>query len=144
MGPQQAVGNAMESADPHAGGRHLQQLLDPPAHLVGGLVGESDRQQTERGDLFGGHQKGNPVNQYPGLTRAGTRQHQQGTVIRRHCVTLGRIQTVEKIADVIHRGGILPEPAGPGSGFEESCSADGKNRGLGREMCFPCPAAWLN
>ena len=43
VGTQQPVGNAMEGADPHAAGGHMQQVLDAAAHLVGGLVGESNR-----------------------------------------------------------------------------------------------------
>jgi hypothetical protein len=37
---QQAVGEAVEGADPHAVGGHLQHVLDTPAHFPRGLVGK--------------------------------------------------------------------------------------------------------
>ena len=41
---QQAVGQAVEGADPHALRVDVQQLLDTLAHLRGGLVGKGHRQ----------------------------------------------------------------------------------------------------
>ena len=76
VGAQQAMGNAVEGAHPHAVGGHVQQLLDAPAHFGSGLVGKGHRQNTERRGLLGGDLPGNTVHQHPGLARAGTSQHQ--------------------------------------------------------------------
>ena len=46
VSPQQAVGQPVEGADPHAIGGNAQQLFDALAHLGGGLVGEGDRQDA--------------------------------------------------------------------------------------------------
>ncbi|MDT4853017.1 hypothetical protein FQZ97_872710 [compost metagenome] len=45
---QQAVGQAVEGADPHAGGIDAEHLFDARAHLCGGLVGEGHRQDAVR------------------------------------------------------------------------------------------------
>ena len=40
----QPMRESVKSSDPHAAHRKPQKILDAPAHLVGGLVGESDGQ----------------------------------------------------------------------------------------------------
>ncbi|EMH76398.1 hypothetical protein EHI8A_126200 [Entamoeba histolytica HM-1:IMSS-B] len=64
---QQAVGQAVEGADPHALRTHAEQLLDAVAHLGGGLVGEGHREDGVRRGPFDLDQPGDAVHQHPGL-----------------------------------------------------------------------------
>ncbi len=52
MGAQEAMGETVEGADPHAANRHAEHFLDPTAHLARRLVGEGHRQHAPEGHLF--------------------------------------------------------------------------------------------
>ena len=47
VGPQQAVGDAVEGADPHAAHAVADHFFDPAAHLGRRLVGKGDRDDGE-------------------------------------------------------------------------------------------------
>jgi hypothetical protein len=109
MGAQQAIAQAVESADPHATGIDRQHGRQPGQHFLGRLVGEGHRHDAGRRHLPGRDQPGNPGGQDAGLARAGAGQD-QGTLGRqRHGRQLFWIQVVEEIhADIIpsdHAGG---------------------------------------
>ncbi len=103
---QQAVGDAVEGAHPHAAGGHVEQLLDAAAHFRRRLVGECHGENTERRRLFGGDLPGDTVHQHPGLARAGTGQHQQVPVFGGHRVALSRVKAFNKGSHIIHGGGV--------------------------------------
>ena len=90
------MGDAVEGAHPHPASGHGQQLFDAAAHLRRRLIGEGDRENTERRGLFGGDLPGDAVHQHPGLTGAGAGQHQQMAVFRGDRVALGRVEAFKK------------------------------------------------
>ena len=69
----------VERRDPHDPGPSADELLDPLAHLGGGLVGEGDRQDRAGMRVALGDQPGDPAGQHPGLarTRAGDDQQRR-------------------------------------------------------------------
>ncbi len=73
---QQAMGQAVEGADPHALRALAEHLLDALAHLGRGLVGESDRQHAVRRGVFHRHQPGDAVHQHAGFAGASAGEHQ--------------------------------------------------------------------
>ena len=101
--PQQTVRQAVEGAYPHALRRNAEQLLDPPAHLVGGLIGEGDRQNAPRRSLFYLDQPGYAVHQYAGFAGAGPGQHQLLTNGGADRLTLGFVKRIKQVGN-IHRG----------------------------------------
>ncbi len=103
---QQAVGDAVEGAHPHAAGGHLQQGFDTPAHLPCGLVGKGHRENAEGRDAFGPNQPGDAVRKHPGLTAAGTGEDQQITGRSTDCLALGLVQGVNEIGNVHGADGI--------------------------------------
>ena len=76
MQTQEAVGKPVKSPHPHTADRPLQQGLDTGAHFRGGLVGERDREDTERRGLFRLQVPGDTVYQYPGFSAACAGKHQ--------------------------------------------------------------------
>ncbi len=74
--PQQAVRQAVEGADPHAGRALAEHVLDAMAHLGRRLVGEGHRQNAVRRDVQALDKEGDAVHQHAGLAGAGTGQHQ--------------------------------------------------------------------
>ena len=76
MTAQQAVCQAVEGADPEAGGGEADQLTDASAELVGGLVGEGHGQQLVGRDPLDLQQPGDAMDQHPGLAAARAGQHQ--------------------------------------------------------------------
>ena len=77
MGAQQAVGQAVEGADPHPAGAHRQHGGQPGEHLLGSFVGKCNRQNAGRIDLTGLDQPGDAGGQHAGLARAGTGEDQR-------------------------------------------------------------------
>ena len=76
MGTQHAVGDVVESANPHAANRATGEGFDAPAHLRCGLVGEGHRQDAERRGLAGFKIPSDTMHQHTGLAAAGAGQHQ--------------------------------------------------------------------
>ena len=103
MGPEQAVGQAMEGADPHTAGGAFQQLLDAYPHFIGGLVGEGHCQDALWGDPLHLNEPGDAVDKHAGLAAAGASQDQQVPWIRCHCLALVVVEGVEYVG-YIHGG----------------------------------------
>ncbi len=91
--PQQAVRQAVEGADPHAGRADAHQLLDAMAHLGSGLVGEGHRQDGVGRGVFDLDQPGDTVHQHPGLTGAGASQD--------HGLALGIVEGVQQKGEIV-------------------------------------------
>ena len=111
---QQAVSQAVEGADPHAGRGVAQHVFDTVAHLGGRLVGEGHRQDAVWRDVQALDQEGDAVYQHTGLARAGTGQHQLMTRRRGDRVVLGGIEGGESVIEVILHRGILGGRTGEG------------------------------
>jgi hypothetical protein len=100
--PQQAVGKAVEGADPQAAGRHAEQRFGAATHLGGGLVGERHGEQRMGRDALDLQQPGDAMDQHPGLAAAGAGQHQQRPGRSADRLALGLVEVVEEVRDV-HR-----------------------------------------
>ena len=113
MQPQQAVGQAMEGADPHPAAAGRQLRIDAVAHFAGGLVGEGHRE-----DAMGWHahdfmQPGDAVGQHPGLAGTGAGKDQVVSGRRGNGLALGCVEPVEQVGNIHWR--ILRESR-PGHG----------------------------
>ncbi|MEA3219929.1 MAG: hypothetical protein OZX49_01025 [Immundisolibacter sp.] len=95
VGAQQAVGDAVKRAHPHAPRRHRYQLADALAHLGRGLVGEGDGQNLQRRGTLDLDQPGDAVRQHAGLAAAGAGQHQGGLAGVGDGLALRRVQAVD-------------------------------------------------
>ena len=93
---QQAMGDAVEGADPERASRDVEQRLDAAAHLGGRLVGEGDGQQALGCQARFLDQPGRAVGQHAGLAAAGTREHQRRRERRAHGRALRRVERVEE------------------------------------------------
>ena len=112
--PQQAVREAVEGADPHAGRVDAQQLLDAMAHLGSGLVGEGHRQDGVRRGVFDLDQPGDTVHQHSGFTGTGAGQDQLTANGGCYGLALGIVEGVQQKGEIIAHRGILGCAAGPG------------------------------
>ncbi|MCY1503409.1 hypothetical protein D9M68_375340 [compost metagenome] len=104
---QQAVGQAVEGADPHAGRVVAEQLFDALAHLAGGLVGEGHRQDRMRRGPLDLDQEGDAVHQHAGLARAGAGQHQLAAQRCGDRAALGIVEGSEEEFGIVKHRGIL-------------------------------------
>ena len=84
------------------------QLADPLLHLVGGLVGEGDRQDRVGRHLEVADQMGDPVGEHPGLARTGPGDHQHRPVGGGDRLALGGIEIVEE-RGLGHGAGVYEE-----------------------------------
>ena len=92
IGTEQPDAEAVKGADPHALGR--QQIVDPAAHLLGGLVGEGDGQDLIRPDPFV-DEMGDAAGDDARLAAAGPGEDEQGAFGAQHRFALGRRQVGE-------------------------------------------------
>ncbi len=122
--PQQAVRQAVEGADPHAGRADAHQLLDAVAHLGSGLVGEGHRQDRVRRRVLDLDQPGDTVHQHSGFTGASTGQDQLTANGGRYGLALGIVEGVQQKGEIIAHRRIL-WPAGEW-GKSHCRMADGK------------------
>ena len=90
---QHAHAQGVKGADHHVPGRAANQALRPLTHFSGGLVGERDG-----GNAFGFQprldQATNLVRDHTGFARAGTGQHQTGSVHEVDGFLLGQVEAV--------------------------------------------------
>ena len=96
VGAQQAVAQAVESANPHAAhvvGQHGRQA---GVHLLGRLVGKGHGHDAAGRDLPCLQQPGNARGQHPRLARARTRQHQRMALRQGHGGTLLIVQALQQ------------------------------------------------
>ena len=88
---------AVEGGHPHpASHPAADEVLDPLLHLVGGLVGERDRQDLVRGHAPVTDEMGDAVGEHPGLARTGTGDDEHGTVGGRDGLALNGIEVGEQ------------------------------------------------
>jgi hypothetical protein len=108
--PQQAVRQAVEGADPHAGRVDTHQLLDAMTHLGSGLVGEGHRQNGVRGRVFDLDQPGDTVHQHSGFTGTSTGQDQLTANGGCYGLALGIVEGVQQKGEIIAHRRILGAP----------------------------------
>ena len=94
---QDADAGRVERRHPHPLGDGTDEPGHPLAHLLGGLVGERDRQDLERRDTPGADEEGDPVGQHPGLAGAGPGDDEERAGLVEHGVALVRVQTDEQL-----------------------------------------------
>ncbi len=98
VGPKDTAAGGMEGAHPDsARSRAAQQRMNAIAHLMGGLVGEGDRQDAARSDAARPDQVGDAVRQHAGLARPGAGQHEQRAARMRNGLALRWVQGREQI-----------------------------------------------
>ncbi|CAI8916143.1 hypothetical protein EMIT0196MI5_30307 [Pseudomonas sp. IT-196MI5] len=112
--PQQAVRQAVEGTDPHAGRVDTHQLLDALAHLGSGLVGEGHRQDGVGRGVFDLDQPGDTVHQHSGFTGTSTGQDQLTTHGGCYSLALGIVEGVQQKGEIIAHQGILGGGDTPG------------------------------
>ena len=150
VGAQHPRAGRVERHHPHRAGRAADQQLDPLAHLLGGLVGEGDREDLVGPRLAGPQQVGDPVREHAGLARAGAREDQQRPLAVRHRVALGLVQALEESVDpggVRHasvdgsgRSGSTLPPTCPSPSSPATPTVRSPSRCCARRSC-PAPAA---
>ena len=96
LGPQDARAGGMEGHQPHAARMGAEQPLHAPAHLLGGLVGERDRQDLMRVGLAGEDEEGNAMGQHARLARTGTREDQERPLAMGDRLALGLVEAIEQ------------------------------------------------
>jgi hypothetical protein len=99
---QQAMGDAVEGADPHAARIATQLRGDARAHLAGRLVGEGDREDAVHRHAEHLVQPGDAVGKHAGLAGAGAGEDKVMTGRSGNGLALGRVQPVEQVGN-IHR-----------------------------------------
>ncbi len=92
---QNARGDRMKGAEPHALGGAADHRFQPLAHLARRLVGEGDGEQFGRESAAGGDRKGEPGGQHAGLAGAGAGEHQHRPVDRLDGPALRVIEAAE-------------------------------------------------
>ena len=85
-----------------------QERLDPSGHLLGGLVGERDRQEVPRREGLPAREPGDPVRDDARLAAAGAGQHEQRPLAHRDGFALRRIQVVEETVQPEKHRTIVP------------------------------------
>ena len=93
---QEAVAQAMESANPHPAHVDWQQAGEARHHLPRCLVGKSHGQHACRRNLAGLQEPGNTRCQNPGLAGSGTRQDQGMLARQRDGGALLGVKTVQQ------------------------------------------------
>ena len=123
MVSQDAVGQPVESADPHAAHRKAQKVLDPFAHLVGGLVGKGHGQNGIGRDFKRLDEIRDAVGQNAGFSAAGACQHQHRSGRGTHGFSLRVVKSLEYSGDVHALAAVKALVKQPGIFFERSFGA---------------------
>ena len=110
MGPQEAVAQAVEGADPHPPGVDREHRRQPREHFLGGLVGKGHRQDALGAAVAVLDQPGDPRGEHPRLARAGAGEDQGMLGRQRHGGELFRVEVVEEL--------------GHGAGEVDKCTAE--------------------
>ena len=101
---QDARAGRVEGHQPHAPRAPAEQLFDPPAHLLGGLVGERDREDLPRLRLVGVDEKRDPVGEHARLATARAGQYQQRSLAVGDGLALGLVQPLQQLLEVLCMG----------------------------------------
>jgi hypothetical protein len=94
----------VEGHQPHAARVPTEQPLHPFAHLLGGLVGEGDRQDLPGLRHVRVDQIGDPVGEHPGLAAAGPSEYQQRSLTVCDGLALGLVETLQQLLKVLGMG----------------------------------------
>ncbi|CCK04814.1 conserved hypothetical protein [Cronobacter sakazakii 701] len=97
---QQAMGETVERADPHAALAGAHQLADAVAHLRRRFVGKGHRHDGVRRTVFYHHQPGDTMHQHARLSAARARQHQHIAARRGYGFALFIVKAVEQVRNV--------------------------------------------
>ncbi len=100
MQAQQAVGQAVEGADPGAAAALRQLQVDAVTHLPGGLVGEGHRKNAMGRHAADFIEPGDAVDKHAGLAGTGTGKHQMVAGRGGHSFALGGVQPVEQVGNI--------------------------------------------
>ena len=111
VGPQDAHARRVERAHPHRPGDRPDQLGDAMAHLLGGLVGERDRQDRRRWHALV-DEMGDAMGEHPGLARTGTGDDQQRPAAVHDGVELVGIERIEIERDAAVRDDLVRQSHG--------------------------------
>ena len=88
IAPQNPHTGRMKGADPDAFRSKAHQRIHSLTHLSRRLIRKGNSQDIPGIDLFFLDQVCNPVGQYPGLPRSGSRQNKERTFGVKHCLLL--------------------------------------------------------
>ncbi len=97
LAAQDAGAGRVEGRHPHAASDRPDEVGDPLLHLAGGLVGERDREQAERGDPAFGDQVRDPVGEDARLAGARAGHDEQRAVGCTRSFALDRVEAGEEI-----------------------------------------------
>ena len=92
--PQDARAGGVEGHQPHPARLGPEQALDPPAHLLGRLVGERDREDLARVGLAGEEQERDPVGEHARLAAARPREDEERPLAVRNRLALGLVEAL--------------------------------------------------
>ena len=96
MQAQQPVREAVKGADPQRPARVPEQPLDAAAHLRGGLVGESDREDAVRRDALHLDEPSHAVHEHARLAAARAGEDQHRALCSFDGLALLRVELIEK------------------------------------------------
>ena len=113
LAAQDAHARGVEGHDPHRPGAGSDELLDPLAHLGGGLVGEGDGQDLPRLGPPGGEQVRDAVGEHPRLARPGAGDDEQGATVVQDCLALGGVEAGDELLGVLLLPGRVRAVDGP-------------------------------
>ena len=114
LAAQDAHARRVEGHDPHRLRPRPDEVLDPLAHLRGGLVGEGDREDLPRLRAAGGEQVGDAVREHPGLARARAGDDEQGAALVQDGLALGGVESRHELLGVALRGSLVCAVGGSG------------------------------
>ena len=97
---QQAMGQAVEGADPRAARLATQLRGNASAHLAGGFVGEGDRQDAVQRHPEHLMQPCDAMGQHTGFAGTGPGQHQIMAGCGRNGFALGRVQPIKQVGNI--------------------------------------------
>ena len=119
----------VEGEDPDRTSDVAEEVLEAGAHLLGGLVGEGDREDLVRLHAAGRDQVGDAVGEHSRLAGARAGDHEQGAFGREHGLLLDRVQVREVFLRL--RDGHAADASGAG---RASCRARGRRPPRAREL----------
>ena len=102
MGAQEAVGDAVERADPHPSDGAFEDRLDAPPHLARRLVGEGDGEDPGGACLPGRDEPRDAVGEHPGLPAPRAGEHQGVPGLGGYRGALLVVERLDDVRDVVH------------------------------------------
>ena len=102
VGAQEAVGDAVEGADPHPPDGALEDRLDARPHLARRLVGEGDGEDPGGTRLPGRDEPRDAVGEHPGLAASRAGEHERVAGLGGHRGALLVVERLDDVRDVVH------------------------------------------